>query len=359
MREEQARQSTGSRGSSPALTEVKHLLRDWVEARMTPLSQTEGMSNLEKQLNAELRAAGLICDWTAAGEQCPDWWQQGYLSDIEFRSEQGLLTLITHVGIECGSDDSAYIYRWTKLHGWQRFFQTEQNNYTEKDYSPQNIRSVQFSPVDGSNDYLVLTLGNQPWCESNWHDIYYRVFRTGSAADPRPLVDGSEVGWVDQAIEGSITSNEALVQFTIDGIEDRRLAVRHFRIDHDTVSRVEPLALGPRGFVEEWLVNDWDKGASGWSDSQRSPGLPNWHWKLHEGDLHGVFSDPTMHCPPTSDLWQVAFEFRDWPAKTYFLVRWRPPYRFTMVDVSNKPNPNCTEKDPDADDPQRTLFPIR
>jgi hypothetical protein len=39
----------------------------------------------------------------------------------------------------------------------------------------------------------------------------------------------------------------------------------------------------------------------------------------------------------------------------YFLVRCRPPYHFTMVNISDKPWPRCTEKDPEAD-AWRTLF---
>jgi len=73
-----------------------------------------------------------------------------------------------------------------------------------------------------------------------------------------------------------------------------------------------------------------------------------------------------MHCPPTPDLWQVGVDFSDPPTPigakpkgTYFLVRWRPPYKFTMVDVSDHPSPACTEEDRAADDEYRTLFPVQ
>ena len=45
--------------------------------------------------------------------------------------------------------------------------------------------------------------------------------------------------------------------------------------------------------------------------------------------------------------------------KVYFLVRWRPPYRFTMVSVSDRPSPDCTEKDPEADEARSLFDPIR
>src|SRR5260221_4888691 len=58
-----------------------------------------------------------------------------------------------------------------------------------------------------------------------------------------------------------------------------------------------------------------------------------------------TFSDP--HTPIGAE-----------PKSTYFLVRWRPPCRFTLVDLCDHPSPACSEKDHKADD-DRTLFPVR
>jgi len=61
-----------------------------------------------------------------------------------------------------------------------------------------------------------------------------------------------------------------------------------------------------------------------------------------------------MHCE-TPDLSQVTFEpdnakdFAPEPS-VYFLVRWRPPYHFTMMDISDKPWPRCTQEDREADE---------
>jgi len=71
----------------------------------------------------------------------------------------------------------------------------------------------------------------------------------------------------------------------------------------------------------------------------------------------GEFTYPTMHCGLKPDLWQAGIDFRDEkkPDPEYFLVRWGPPYWFSMVDVSNRPWAGCTERDPEADE-DRTLF---
>ena len=41
--------------------------------------------------------------------------------------------------------------------------------------------------------------------------------------------------------------------------------------------------------------------------------------------------------------------------RAYFLVRWRPPYHFSMMDIFAKPWPACNEEDREADE-WRALF---
>jgi hypothetical protein len=125
-------------------------------------------------------------------------------------------------------------------------------------------------------------------------------------------------------------------------------------VNRDTVHRTDPIALSPRNFVEEW-INSTRKDITEWSSSNV---LQKQHHTLK--DIRGEFS-LTMHCK-TPDLWQVTFNKSidnkdfDKTSPLYFLVRWRPPYHFTMMDVGKKPWPLCNQKDEQADE-WRTLFP--
>ena len=89
------------------------------------------------------------------------------------------------------------------------------------------------------------------------------------------------------------------------------MAVRHYKIDHDQVNRIDPLALSPRDFVSEWLVHDWTEMAL-WSESANRGSMRDWHGKLH-GDS-GIFLYPTMHCPHAQIFgrwdWSSAFHRR-------------------------------------------------
>jgi hypothetical protein len=155
-----------------------------------------------------------------------------------------------------------------------------------------------------------------------------------------------------------------LVEFNLVGGLDDYMAVRHYQIGHDQVKRIDPLALSPRDFVYEWLAHGWTEVAP-WSESAERSSMLEWHRKLHEDFVTGIFIYPTLHCPSTPDLWQVGVDRSDPPTRlgaepnggVYFLVRWRPPYTFRMVQINDRPSPQCTEDDPKADDEHRTLFP--
>ena len=346
--------TAGPRGATPQWTVAKHQLREWVEARLTHLPQRGDEAELAKTLNAELRGAGLICEEGGAVD-CPEWTLSGYVDVVKLQRRGVFILLQTGLGIECGFDQSAYLYSWSSDR-WNLVWQTEQNTYTKEKYKPQSIEDVLVSPSNRANRYVVLTLGTEPWCASNWHDVYYRAFRVGGDLEARPIVEGSQWSFLgdDPPISGSVTADEVLVEYNSHSIDTGflvRKVIRHYRIDGDTVERVAPLALGPRDFVDEWLANPWNL-ASHWSESAHRPALAVRHDKIRGGS----FTDPTLHCPATPDLWQVGLTTGKPEVSVYFLVRWRPPYNFSLLQIRDTPSPACTEKDPAADEP-RTLFP--
>ena len=354
--------SAGPRGATPRMTVVKHRLRDWVESRLPALTERGDEGEFQRKLNSELHEAKLFCG-TGEAVECPDEFFNGFLGDLSLQRESGFLILRTALGIECGFDESAYVYSWS-TEGCRRVWQTEQNSYTDKEYKPQTLHAVLISPYNRENNYLVLTLGSEPWCSSVWHPVYYRLYRMGPDLSASPLLDGG-AEWAnvsdDPPIRGSVSANDVLVEFwggSIDSGLQSRQTVRHYNIDRNSVTRVAPLALRPRDFVDEWLTTDW-REASSWSESEDRKTARDWHAKLHKDSVSGEFIYPTMHCPSMPDLWQVGVNFSDSPSakSTYFLVRWRPPYRFTMLQVSDRPSPTCTEEDRNADDEHHTVFP--
>ena len=347
----------------PEFTHVKHLLRDWVEARIAA-ARTRDVVVREKDLNDALARAKLSCAVAPRDEDDPFLNWTGCLGDVEVEYQQGFLVVRTGVGIECGFDESAYAYRQSDGR-WQRFWQSEQNDYRKDVYRPQTLVAVLISRgrpdpvfrnehVDKS-EHLILTLGCESWCMSNWHDVYYRVWQTADRySEPKLLLTGSEWAWVEDEppIAGTVDPDGALVEYIVNNNLSpgwHRPETRCYKVRDGRMVRVDPIAMGPRSFVAEWLNRPW-KEAVAWTEPGHRAVLEQ-HRKGGEPVRH------SMHCQQ-QDLWQVHLErgmgLKD-PEEDYFLVRWRPPYHFTMVNVSDQPWPGCKQEDPEADE-WRTMF---
>ncbi len=362
----EAAQHAETRGASPEFTTLKHQLRDWIESHLTRLTgESDEMEKTEliAELNAALKQAHLLCG-TEPECSTNDRTRLGFLGDIriDLRQRDTFLVLQTAVGVECGYDESAYVYTW-RNGKWNWIWQSEQNHYTKDEYAVQTLHAVLLSPSLREGAPLILTLGSEPWCSSNWHSVYYRLWRTYSEDyPPKLLLNGEELAFLgnhDIPIQGSVGREDALIEFSAaskdPGVQNRP-AVRHYAVHGNTVERIGPIALSPRDFSEEWLANPWEQSKL-WSQTSSLAALQHEHDVVLSGVDHGEFA-ATTHCTDSPDLWQVAFDTADKKKGTiYFLIRWEPPYRFTMVRVSDHASPGCTEKDPGADEERRTLFP--
>jgi hypothetical protein len=351
------------RGATPVFTTVKHQLRDWIESRLVDLKWNgrawkPATAVLQEQLNDELLQAGLFC-----GEvfkiACPEESSLGFLGDVILEIQGGALVVKTGVGIVCGFDESAYAYRDNENH-WIRFWETEQNIYEKGKYLPQWLHQVLISERNydrkaDSQEHLILTIGSHPWCSSTWQSVYYRVWRSRSSHPaPQLLLNGSEIGQLGMNIEGSITRDDVLFQYGVGSLEGGfiRPEIHRYVLENDKLIRTDPVALSPSTFTAFWLTTR--SNLSRWTAERSRAMLEKWR-DDHRGPFAEI-SPPTLHCERQPDRWQIQTE--SGKEQFYFLIRWRPPYRFTMDSVSDRPFPGCTEKDPEADAP-RSLFPRR
>ncbi len=368
MRSEQSG-NLKARGATPAMTTVKHLLREWIESRVSTLRWNGVRWDpdpvvLQEQLNDELRRAELFCD-VRLNAGCPQWSERGFLGPLILDTQQGnLLVVRTAVGVQqCGYDESAYAY---ELNGnqWRKFWQSEQNDYQEGKYFPQRLEQVQisrddFRPKADKAERLILTLGVEPWCSSNRHDVYYRVWQTRAANnEPVMLLDGSEWAFVDAPIRGTAGPTGVFIEYQVSSVEGGfiRPEIRHYVLQQGRLERADPVALTPRDFAAFWLRHPWPE-SSRWTAKESRQRLEEWR-QTHKGPFW-EFDNPTLHCERRPDLWQVSTDAGEEGAEhVYFLMRWRPPYYFTMVSVSGLPSPDCGEIDREADEP-RSLFSVQ
>jgi hypothetical protein len=333
-----------TRGATAQLTRAKQQLRDWVESYLPQFGETDDPLTMSEEIRNRISEADLFCiDYNI---QCfPS--SIGFVDDVRFDRLENYLVIRTAVGIWCGYDYSAYLYK-REDNRWRRIWVNEQDDYTPGKYLPQVLHSVQISAPDKDGNRLLLTLGSKPGCSSAFMPIYARAWQMNSRNEVGKLVlDHEEVVSLDSdpPVLGRVTPSDVLLQFTAGGTGygDAHIAVRHFQIRNDRAEQTDLVAMTPRDFVEEWLNAQWIRS----STLSESPSLKQWHDKLHREDGQGDFPDKAMRCT-TPDLWQVGANFPEAP-KYYYRVRWREPYRFTMVEISENPFPDCSTPDPKGD----------
>ena len=353
------------RGATPALMDVKHALRDWIEARLKEFPADGDDHVFAARLNQELRAADLFCAPVAAApnaDRCAardpaalD--MTGFVEPVHLERRKGVLFVVTRVGIYCGDDDSAYAYE-RRGDRWQRVWAYEQEIAPGVAYGPQRISGIRVSwPDQRSHARILLLLGESTWCSSNWQNVYYRLWQVHPGG-AKLLVDGSHIAYFARhpPIEGSVAANDAVIEFRVGSLDvdvHSYEVVRRYAIDHDSAKQVGPVALGPRGFVEEWLRAPQTDIASPSAPAD----VQAWHERLQPAlnKLGSYTEDHSLHCRHDLDLWQVGIAFNEPKQDAYFLVRWRPPYRFGLVAVSATPRADCNQPDAAAD-ADRTLF---
>lgn len=321
------------RGGIPQITVAKHELRDWIESRLANFPHNGDTAALAETFHKGLRDAGLFCD---NDSDCfPTAF--GFLDEIQIQRRGDFLIAETAVGmgVRCGYDYSGYIYQWNNGR-WRRIWENEQNDYSTASYFPQLLHTIEISDPGPDGKRLILTLGTQAGCLT-FKDVYYRVWQLGM---PRPLLDKHELLYDegDPPVTGSIQPDDLRIEFSAGGggYGYPHKAVRHFEIHGTTVRQVDPIAPTPRDFVDEWLAAPWTESAL----RAASPELQQWHQKLHRDDDEGDFPDDPIHCTNDPDLWQIATHLQDQP-RHYFLVRWNPPDRFSMLQISDRPLPTC------------------
>jgi len=326
-------------GATPELTAAKHQLRDWIESRLAGQGEDINTRGFADTLHTAIRDANLLCN------DC-DFNYLGYLDDVRVNRDGDFLVVVTATGINCGYDESVYVYAWDGRQ-WRRIWEHEQDIYTEQEYLPQTIDDVQISSPDAAQQRLIMLLGAQTICAGAFKNLYARAWRIDADYRTERVLNWTEYG--DDgipAVLGRVLPDDVLFEFMAGGViaGDPHTAVRHFKIDHGVARRVDPIAGRPLDFVLEWLSAPWEESRT---RSESAP-LETSHAQLRRNDASGDFPEATLRCTVGDDLWQVTTHLYERP-KRYFRVRWRSPFVFTMVGVSDTPYPDCMVSDSRGD----------
>ncbi|HTB12841.1 MAG TPA: hypothetical protein VK752_14770 [Bryobacteraceae bacterium] len=254
-----------------------------------------------------------------------------------------VLLVTPGVGVRCGEDQAVYGYQFD-ANGWARVI----SDHTASDFGYGWAR-FELSDADGHGRRLLLIQRASVQCESTWMGATYSVFRmaSDSATPPVSLLSGEHGFWMgndDDGLVFALKPDELIIELldsSVDsGVHNRTQIHRYNFVDG--VKRIDPVALQPHDFAEEWLTRPWSE-----MQSRSAPNTQKWHAKLHADLVLGEYTNVVL-CAAKPDRWSIGFDIDligenrlKEPIGVHLLVRDLGNYRFEMEAVSDSEFEGC------------------
>jgi hypothetical protein len=339
-------------------------VRDWIETLLPKSRATldAEFPFLNPRVSADLLRAGLIApEWVGNDEFKP-----GLVTRVELSrppEDPDKLTVTVGVGVPCCQDDAAYIYDYGQ---GERRCVLESHGTRDHDDS---LSDIHFSGRNAIGSQLILTLRHAVQCGSSWSVLSYDLFRLSPTANTAVPILGGEHGiWfgADDPFQIHLEPDELLMEVrdrSVDAGIHNRAHVLHYNAAKSPVERIDPVALQPQDFVDEWLTQPWSEMESRSAESARDK-LKKWHEFLAGDFVAGDFTIVQV-CSETPNKWQIGMDLawikgNELPdaLSVYFLVQQSDQYRFKMIAINFDRQEGCPgESPPSAESP--SLFPIR
>src|SRR5262249_40734200 len=253
-------------------------LRDWIESR---LPQSKDALDRELPLLATGLKAELWRDGLLAPEQRFDI-EYGYVQDVSVTRPAEYpdgLEVVIGATVPCGVDDVVYVYDYST--GSRRRV-LESPGHRDHDEA---VTDVHYSAPGVGGEHLVLTLRYAVQCGSNWNSLQYDLYRLKpGSSEAVSILEGDHSIFDLWNREVRLAPDDLILEFrdaSIDVDVHNRTHILHYRIGPESVERVDPVALQPRDFVDEWITRPWAEMQSRSAESGRD-NVAKWH-KLEVG----------------------------------------------------------------------------
>jgi hypothetical protein len=316
-------------------------LRDWAESLLPKSRATldAELPHYKLTLDAELRRAELPAS-----------------IDVS-RPKEDPDKVVVQIGVEvpCGVAESVYVYDYAS--GSPRRI-LESSPLTQE--HGETLSSIEFSAPDrlGVRSILVARYGVQ--CGSSWNRLSYEWYRIATGADRAVLALKDKHGiWFggDPPYEVRLSGDELLMEIrdrSIDTDVHNRAHVLHYRATNGGAERIDPVALQPQDFVDEWLSRPWSEMESRSASGGKK--LREWQEFITGGTY--LFVQPCEDKSDTQIGLSAFAEKAPEPIPVFFLVHQLEQYRFEMKAVSFDRQEGCPgESEALLHGP--TLFPKR
>jgi hypothetical protein len=218
-------------------------------------------------------------------------------------------------------------------------------------------------PGEGSTWRAVVAHG-LPWCTSRYSGFDIDILEPTADSTKPHVVWHTDRGYSRFNFEPTLKASGNIFELRLnddamhfDDKDFERRVIYRYRVNANSVDRIEPIALNARGFVEEWLEMPWSEAAAQSTDPL-SVGLETAHRNFHQKpkeEEHAYinnFYGPVLACkqPKQFQVELAASHETRLPGKpdestplpsTYFKVR-ETGDGYELLSATNKPDPQCS-----------------
>jgi len=332
---------------------MKSALGDFISAYLQCVSLQPDPARITSDLSALGHAFEMPSGPIPKEDIPPDFGKFGFELSFHTRLFENprLLGVTANFSIECGGDTVLLIFSrsaesWKEVLRWQkRPYATVAGGTLAFDYG--------ISPPDDAGQWFLVTHDVAPWCSSTWSDIRYSVLRPTPDPDrPKSLFSGSDFMWWGNEDFGTLAVQKGAFDLrfhsaSIDAGVHNRVWIRHYSVIGDAIRRIQPVAVSPRDFVDEWIVSPWRQAAQ-WSSNSAIAELRQAHdeWSRRKKTDINLLEYYSVHrCAEIPGRYQVEVAEETGPKfetarSFYFQVRGNGDY--TMLRVSDKSDAKCS-----------------
>ena len=280
----------------PLIKRLKHDLRDVIIATINrPEVIDTDPSAMQSAVRGRLAQLGVqISDYdddqrVASEEANGRTFRYGDIYTIDItkpETKQDLLVVGATIGVCCGDDTSLYLLS-RNGDKWRLSIEEESGPY-EQVSGARGALKYWVGQADETGQPFLVFAYIEPWCSSNWNQVNYQVVESGvSPEGPRVLFRDQPSAFIETDPIFSLVGEAGgfkltwTAEFGLDSGRFTRQYVARYKVGAREITRIQPVALLPEDFVDEWVRMPWIT-ASRWSSAATHRALNAWHERLQQ-----------------------------------------------------------------------------
>ena len=328
-------------GTSTALQAALHTAIGATPPQIGTVPGSPGSGTAEKEVSSEVYGKDLTIALTHPGQ----------------RSD--LLAAQVSFSIQCGDDNLLLLYqREGPL--WRRVLRWQSPPYQEISGAFGGAFLFGLLPGSGGTPWRIVATHGTDWCTSRFSGASIDLLEPApDGAAPRILwhtersLSRGDFATVLK-IHGDNLGDEFEIRWNAPSLDldhYERTVIYHYRVQGDTVTRLEPIAVNGRGFVAEWLEMPWTEAAA----QTAAANLLSLH-QLHahhtetekNAKTYVRYTDgPVRSCRASTPEFEVEMNAHepDGSVKPQFFRIRQTGNGYSMLNESTSASPNCSGPD--------------